>query len=128
MTAKIPSAEEIVFGTCSGHGWPGFTVNEKHIVAFTPPAVLILEDGHSDSDEMSVACGVQPDVIFFTVEVGLPVDLGITIALPVGGPAVVGLGLPELGMKVESFRWERLCERAVIEIEIEGFHLLLAFV
>src|ERR1700674_1779951 len=108
VTAKIPGAEEIVFGTCSSDGWPGFTINEKHVVAFTPPSVLILQDGHADPDEMSATRGVQPDVVLLAVEVWLPFDLGITIALPVGGPAVVGLGLAELCVKVERSPRERL--------------------
>src|SRR6266436_3108980 len=128
MAAKIPGAQEIVFGTCSVNGWVGFTINEKHVVPFAPPAILILQDGHGDSDEMSAACGVQPDVVFLAVEVRLTFNFGIAIAFPVGGPAVIGLGLAELRVKVEGFRRERLLVCAIVEIEIEGVHLLLALV
>ncbi len=106
MAAKIPGAQEIVFGTCSVNGWAGFAVHEKHVVAFTPPAILILEDRHCDADEMSAASGVQPEVIFLAVKVRFPVNLGVTIVLPVGGPPMVGLSLAVLRMKVESSQWE----------------------
>ena len=114
MAAKIPCAKEIVFGTCAVDGWPRFTVDEKHVVALTPPTILILQDGHGNSGKMSATCGLQPDVIFLAVEVRLTVNLGITIALPVGGPATVGLGLPELRVEVEGSRRERLWIRAVV--------------
>src|SRR6266481_1924239 len=128
MAAKIPCAKEIILRTSPRNGGARFTVDEKHVVAFTPPAVLILQDGHGDPDEMPATRGVQPEVIFLAVEVRFPVDLGIAIALPVGGPPMVGLSLAVLRMKVESSHWERLRKRAVVEIEIEGIHFLLAFV
>src|SRR5256885_16691131 len=77
---------------------------------------------------MPATSGVQPEVIFLAVEVRFPVNLGIAIALPVRGPPRVGLSLAVLRMKVESSQWERLQKRAVVEIEIEGIHFLLAFV
>src|SRR6266851_9380707 len=128
MAAKIPGAQEIVFGTCSVDGWVGFTVHEKHVVAFAPPAILILQDGHGDSNEMSAACGVHPDVILLAVEVRLTFNFGIAIAFPVRSPAVVGLGLAELRVKIERFGRESLLICAIVEIEIEGVYLLLAFV
>src|SRR6266567_2337511 len=128
MAAKIPGPEEIVFGTRAVDGWAGFTIHEKHVVTFAPPAVLILKYGHRDSDEMSAARGVQPDVVFLAVEVRLTFNSRIAIAFPVGGPAVIGLGLAELRVKVEGFRRERLLVRAIVEIEIEGVHLLPAFI
>src|SRR5712664_1573858 len=84
MTAKIPCAEEIILRTSPGNGGARFTVDEKHVVAFAPPAVLILQDGHGDPDEMPATSGVQPEVIFLAVKVRFPVNLGIAIALPVG--------------------------------------------
>src|SRR5437899_5321327 len=101
MTAKIPSAQEVVFGTGAVDGRPGFTVDEKHVVTLAPPPVLILQDGHGNSGKMSATCGVQPDIIFLAIEVRLACNLGIAIALPVGGPASIGLCLPELRVKVE---------------------------
>src|SRR5260370_22116066 len=69
VSAKIPGAEEIVFGTRSVDGWSGFTIHEKHVIAFAPPAILILKDGHGDSDKMSAARLVQPDAILLALEV-----------------------------------------------------------
>ena len=41
---------------------------------------------------------------------------------------MIGLGLTELCVKVESSLWERLGVRAIVKVEIEGIHFLLAFV
>src|SRR6266436_56409 len=128
MSAKIPCTKEIILRTSPRNGGARFTVDEKHVVAFAPPAVLILQDRHSDPDEMPATRGVQPEVIFLAVEVRFPVDLGITIVLPIGSPAVVGLGLAELRVKVESPARQRLGVRAIVKVEIEGIHFLLAFV
>src|SRR5258708_97491 len=128
MAAKIPGPEEIVFGTRAVDGWAGFTIHEKHVVTFAPPAVLILKYGHSDSDKMSAARGFQPNVVFLPVKVRLTFNFGIAIAFPVRSPAVVGLGLAELRVKIERFGRESLLIRAIVEIEIEGVYLLLAFV
>src|SRR6266851_4910932 len=89
MAAKIPGPEEIVFGTRAVDGWAGFTIHEKHVVTFSPPAVLILKYEHSGSDQMSAACGVQPDVVFLPVKVRLTFNFGFAIAFPVRSPAVV---------------------------------------
>ena len=43
VSAKIPCAEEIIFRTSPGNGGARFTVDEEHVVAFAPPAVLILQ-------------------------------------------------------------------------------------
>src|SRR2546422_8521306 len=59
MAAKIPSTEEIILRTSPGNGGARLTVDEKHVVAFAPPAVLILQDGHGDPDEMPATSGVQ---------------------------------------------------------------------
>src|ERR1700674_1036494 len=128
VTAKIPCAEEIILRTSPGNGGARFTVDEKHVIAFAPPAVLILQDRHGHPDELPATPGVQPEVIFLAVEVRFPVDLGITIVLPVGSPAVVGLSLAELRVKVESPARESLGVRTIVEVEIEGIHFLLAFV
>src|SRR5258708_29966747 len=128
MAAKIPGPEEIIFGTRAVDGWAGFPIHEKHVAAFAPPAVLIPKHGHSGSDEMSAARGFQPTVVFLPVKVRLTFNFGIAIAFPVRSPAVVGLGLAELRVKIKSFGRERLLVPAVVEIEIEGVRLLLALV
>src|SRR5260370_7824266 len=120
MADKIPSTEEIIFGPCAVDGWPGFPVNEKHVVAFAPPSILILEDGHRNSHEMSAACGVHPDVIFLAVKVGLTVNSRITIALPVRGPTEIGLRLAELRLNLQRSPPKTLSAPAPAHIEIHA--------
>src|SRR6266436_4923282 len=84
VAAKTPGAQEIIFRTSPANRGVCFTVDEKHVVAFAPPIVLILKHRHGDSDEMPVTRGVQPDVIFLAVEVRFPsylIDLCINNAI-----------------------------------------------
>src|SRR5438552_17945799 len=59
-SSKIKSAEEIILGTRSVDGRTRLPVDEKHVVAFAPPAVLILQNGHGDTEKVTTACGFHP--------------------------------------------------------------------
>src|SRR6266436_2993614 len=108
VRAESPSAEEIIFGASAVDGGAGFAVDEKHVVAFAPPIILILEDGHGDANEVSLAAGFEPDVIVFTGKIGAVVDFGIAVGGPVVGPAVCGCGLAILRVEVERVGGKRL--------------------
>src|SRR5580698_105292 len=43
MIAKVPSSEKVVFRPSAVNRGTLFSVDKKHIVAFAPPAVLILK-------------------------------------------------------------------------------------
>src|SRR5580692_8518140 len=71
MIAKVPSTEKVVFRPSAVNGWTLFSVDKKHVVAFTPPAVLILKHRHGHADEVSLAGGFHPHVVPFSVKIFL---------------------------------------------------------
>ena len=101
MGLRRPGAKEIILSACADDGW-GITVDLKHVVAFAPPAVLILQDGESDADELAVAFGFEPFIVVFAVEVAVVVDDGVAVFVPVSGPSLVRLRLTILCVEVES--------------------------
>ena len=66
VAAEIVGAEEIVFRAGAGDGGLGYSIDKEHIVAFSPPIILILQDGHGNADVVAAASGLQPDEIVFT--------------------------------------------------------------
>src|SRR5258705_2173716 len=91
-----------MFGASAVDGRAGFAIDKKHVIAFTPPAILILEDGHGDADVVSLAASVEPDVVVFAGKIGAVIHLGITVGGPVVGPAVSGCGLAALRVEGEG--------------------------
>src|SRR5439155_22017928 len=127
-SSKIKSAEEIILGTRSVDGRTQLTVHEKHVVAFAPPAVLILQNGHGDTEKVTTACGFHPDVIALAIQVFLLFDEPVGIHLPLIGPTGVGLGLPKLRVEIERVRRKRLGVGPIIEIEIEQRNFFPSFI
>src|SRR5271157_3880635 len=101
MPAKIPRAQEIVFGAGAVDGGESFAVNEEHVIAFAPPTILVLQDGHGHADEMALALGFQPDVIPFSVEILLSIHERVAIGLPLVRPTRGRIGLAVLRMEIE---------------------------
>src|ERR1700675_1611922 len=87
VSAEIPRAEEVVFRAGTVDGRRFFAVNEKHVVAFSPPVIMILKNGHGDAGELAAASGFHPDVVVFAGEVRAFVHFRIAVVLPVAGPA-----------------------------------------
>src|SRR5262249_52650854 len=100
----------------------------KHVVAFAPPAILVLQDGHRDTGEMAAACGFEPDVVILAIEIFAIVHLGISVGGPIGGPAFRGCLLAVLGMEIKGVGRKRLRASAIVDIEIERMNPFLAFV
>src|SRR5262249_54221138 len=69
VRAESPRAEKIILGAGTIDGRLSFAIDEKHVVAFAPPAVLILQDGHRDAGEMPTALRFEPHVVAGTVEI-----------------------------------------------------------
>ena len=128
MFAKIISAQKIVLGARPCNGWVGIAVDEKHIVTFTPPEILVLKDGHGDADIVALAGGFHPDVVVFAVQIFYILDSWIAVARPLIRPAMIGLGLAELRVEVEGVLREGVGVRAIVEIEVESVNHSLAFV
>src|SRR5580700_1838223 len=128
MFAKIIGTEKIILGARSRNGWVRIAIDEKHIVTFAPPEILVLKDGHGDANIVTPAARFHPDVVVFAVQVFYVVDSWIAVVRPLVGPAAIGLRLAKLRVKVQSLGRERMGVRAVVKIEIEGVDHLLAFV
>src|SRR5580704_15738510 len=60
---EVPGSEEVVFAARAGDCGGYFVVDKEHVVSFAPPAVLVLEHGHSYAYIVSLAFGLEPDVI-----------------------------------------------------------------
>ena len=126
--AKIERAKKIILRARSVDGRTRFAVDEKHVVAFAPPTVLILQHRHGHTDKLAAALGLHPNVIPFAVQVLLVFDKGISVRFPFVGPAKIGLRLAKLRMKVQRIGGQRLRERAVIKVEVKRGNFLLPFV
>src|SRR5216683_4160002 len=69
MRSKSPSPEKIIFGAGTVNRGPGFAVDKKHVVAFAPPVILILQYGHGYACELSAAASFHPDIVAFAIEI-----------------------------------------------------------
>src|SRR6202040_1416386 len=102
MFAKIIGSEKKILGTRPCDGWVRIVVDEKHIVAFAPPEILILKDGHGDTNIVALAGGFHPDVVVFAVEIFYVVDSRVAVVGPLVRPAMIGLRLAKLRVEVEN--------------------------
>src|SRR5260370_1845534 len=87
--AEVESSKKIVFRSGADDRGMLLSVNEEHVVAFAPPIVLILKDGHRDAHEESAAGGLHPDIIGLTVHVFLLDDSRVEVRSPLIGRAGV---------------------------------------
>jgi len=73
MVPKIPRAQEVILRARAIDRRMLFAVNKEHVVAFAPPTVLILENGHGHTHEVPLPGRFKPYVITLSVEI-LPGD------------------------------------------------------
>src|ERR1700728_2047436 len=83
---ETPGSEEIVFRAGPADGGLLRSIDEKHVVAFTPPVILVLQDRHSDAGILAASLGIQPHVVVLAGQVGLLVYYWLPIAGPFIGP------------------------------------------
>src|SRR5437660_6708301 len=102
MRAKAPCPQKIVFRAGAVDGRPRLAIDEKHVVAFAPPEILILQDGHRDPCKLSAPASFHPDIVVFATEVGAVIHFRVAILLPVVDPTLCGRGLAILSMKIQS--------------------------
>src|SRR4029077_2128964 len=121
-------SEKIVLRTRSCAGCERSAVDEKPIVAFAPPEILILKDGHSDANILALAGGFHPDVVVLAIEIFYVVDSRVAVVRPLVRPAVIGLRLAKLRVEVENVLREGVGVRAVVKIEVKRVDHLLAFI
>ena len=77
---------------------------------------------------MTVTFSVQPDVITFAIEVRFVVHQRVAVGGPLVAPAMAGLRLAVLGMKIQSVGRERLRIGAVIDVVVEAVDRLLTLI
>src|SRR5246500_4633400 len=69
VTTEVPRAEEIVLRTGSVDRGQFLAVDKEHVVAFTPPLMLILQHRHGYADEVAAAGSLHPNVVAFSVQI-----------------------------------------------------------
>src|SRR5450631_426224 len=128
MLAVSPRAKEIILRSRPVNRGRLLSIDKEHVFAFAKPIVLILKDGHGDSDKMALPLRLYPCVIVLTIEVWLVIDRGIAIALPVIRPALCGCCLTILGVEIHRVLRKRLIAALIVNIEIKRVDLLCAFI
>ena len=128
LTAKVPCTKEVVLGSSSRDRRLGLTVDEEHVVPFSKPFVLVLQDRHGHADELTAPFRFHPNIVARTVQIRLLVNLGFAIGLPIVRPAVVWLFLPILRMEIQGVRRKCLLIQPVIDVEVECIDGTASFV
>src|SRR6267154_1635422 len=69
MVTEIESAQKIIFRPRPDNRRHFLSVDEKHIVALAPPAVLILQHRHGHTGKVPASAGLHPDIIVLTIHI-----------------------------------------------------------
>src|SRR3989442_13172218 len=103
MFSKTPCSQKIIFRSSAVDRRRCLSVNEEHVIALAPPGILILQYRHGYAGEMSTACGFNPDVIAFAIQVLLRIYQRIAIRSPLIRPPAVRRAPTVLRMDVWRF-------------------------
>src|SRR5271156_594762 len=128
LTAEVPRTKEVIFGTSSRDRRFGLTVDEEHVIPFSKPLVLVLQDRHGHADELSSSFCFNPNVVVRAVQIRLLVNLRFAIGLPIVRPAVVRLCLPILRVEIKNVRRANVCIRTEINVVVEGPYRFQPFI
>src|ERR1700733_7220846 len=128
LTAEVPRTQEVVFGTSSRDRRLGLAVDEEHVIPFSKPLVLVLQDRHGHADELSSSFCFHPNVVARAVEIRLLVNLRFAIGIPIVRPAVVWLRLPVLGVEIKNVLRTDVRIGTVIDVVVEGPYRFLPFI
>ena len=82
MAAKIPRAQEIIFRSGAVDRRRFLPIDEEHVVAFAPPAILILQHRHGHAHKVPASGCFHPDVVAFAIQILFVIDHGIAVRLP----------------------------------------------
>ena len=119
MPAKIPRAQEIIFRSGAVDRRRVLPIDEEHVVAFAPPAVLILQHRHGHADKVAAPGRFHPDVVAFAIQILFVVDHRIAVRLPLIAPSFRRSFLAVLRVEVKLIRGQRLAVSAVVDVEVE---------
>ena len=111
MVFETPGAKEIILRPSAGDRRLLRAINEKHVVAFAPPIILVLQDGHGHTGILAGAFGVKPNVIILSGKVSFLIHQRLRVRCPLICPAVVGLRLTILRMEIQRSRRKGCCVR-----------------
>src|SRR5215468_8279926 len=126
MAAEVPGAQEVIFRTRSVDGWQLLAVNKKHVVAFPPPFVLILKNGHRHANKVAPTGCFHPDIITFSVWILFPIH--VTVRFPLVRRSLRRSSLTILRMKIKLIRREGFRVSPIVNVEIESIRLDRALV
>src|SRR6266404_288777 len=100
VLAKSPGPEKIVFGTGAIDRRGRFAIDKEHVVALSPPGILVLKYRHRYTHEVPAPRRFHPDVVSFTIEVFPVIDDRVSVCLPLVGPTRSRRRLTILGMEI----------------------------
>src|SRR5205814_9354454 len=117
FSAEVPSSKEIVFRTCAIDGWQFLIINKKHVVAFSPPAIGILEHGHGYPHKMSATSCLHPHIVVLAVELHFRL-----------WNRRIRLGIPILRMEIQCVGRQRRAILAPVNVPVERINSFLTFI
>src|SRR5271170_6828279 len=79
LTAEVPRTEEVVLGASSRDRRLGLAVDEEHVIPFSKPLVLVLQDRHGYADELSSSFSFNPNVVARSIQIRFFVNLRFSI-------------------------------------------------
>src|SRR6266850_4709076 len=100
VLAESPGPQKVVFGTGAIDRRGRFSIDKEHVVAFSPPGILVLKYRHRYTYEVPAPRRFHPDVVTVAVEVFPVIDDRVSVCLPLVGPTMSGRRLTILGMKI----------------------------
>src|ERR1700722_1112660 len=128
LASEVPCTQKIILRARSNDRWCLRSVDEKHVVAFAPPLILVLQHRHGHPHELAVSLCLHPDIVVLTIEIGLVIDNRVLVGLPAICPPVVWLGLIVLSVKIQCARRQRTRVGTVVDVVVEGMNRLLALI
>src|SRR5437588_12101037 len=63
LAAEVPGTYKVIFRAGSHNRGRRLSVNEEHVVPFSPPEVMILQHRHGYSDILPMPCRLPPYVL-----------------------------------------------------------------
>src|ERR1700735_3394797 len=93
LTAEVPRTQEVVLGASSRDRRLALTVDEEHVIPFSKPLVLVLQDRHRHANKLSSSFCFHPNVVARAVQIRLLINLRFAIGPPIVRPTVVWLRL-----------------------------------
>src|ERR1700746_2467935 len=69
VVPEPPRSKKVILGARALDGRSRLAIDEEHVIAFTPPVILVLQNGHGDAHEMAAPGGFHPNIVAFAAQV-----------------------------------------------------------